>query len=244
MNVLVVGGASGLGRALVERCLARNDRVCILDVDEGGLAELAGRVESMHLDIGDAGSIASVVASLGGRPPFDLVAITAGISAVGRFETLDPERLSAVVAVNLTGPILLTTALLQAELLARGGRLVLVSSLSHFVGYPGASVYAATKQGLVGFARSIRREMRRDFGITVQVVAPGPMDTVHAERYAPPGSSRGRRSSPDAIAGAILGRRSGGVLVPGSGARMAALAGALFPRLMGRLMRRLIYDRF
>jgi len=238
MNVLVVGGSAGLGRALVARCQAQGDKVSVLDIDT------ATNVGATFFDIADADSVPATIVTLRGYAPFDLVAITAGVSAVGRFETLDIDRLSEVIAVNLTGPLLLTTALLKAGLIAKGGRLVLVSSLSHFVGYPGASVYAATKQGLVGFAKSIGRVARREYGVTVMVVTPGPMDTGHAERYAPPGSGRGTRTSPDSVAAAILRRRSGGIVIPGHGSKLAAIAGVLFPRFTGRMMRRLIYDRF
>jgi len=238
MNVLVVGGSAGLGRALVARCRAQGDKVTVLDIDT------ATDVDATYFDIADADSVPTTIVKLRGHAPFDLVAITAGVSAVGRFETVDAGRLSEVIAVNLTGPLLLTTAILKAGLIARGGRLVLVSSLSYFVGYPGASVYAATKQGLVGFAKSIRRVARREYGVTVMVVTPGPMDTGHAARYAPPGSGRGRRASPDAVAATILRRRSGGIVIPGAGSKLAAIAGMLFPRFTGRMMRRLIYDRF
>lgn len=244
MRVLVVGGASGLGRAIAELCLARGDTVSVLDIDAAGLATLPASVERALLDLADGESVAAVVTALREGAPFDLVAVTAGISASGRFETLDRDRLAHVVATNLTGPISLVAALLQAGLVARKGRLVLVSSLSHFVGYPGASVYAATKQGLVGFARSIRPAVRRELGASVLVMAPGPMDTGHAERYAPPGSKRGGRINPDVVAAAILRRWSGGVMVPGLQAKLAAAAGVLCPQLIGRIMRRLIYERF
>jgi len=137
------------------------------------LAALEAPVDTIVFDIAGDDSVATTVAALGDGPSFDLVAITAGISAVGRFEALDRERLAEVVAVNLTGPMVLATALLQAGMIANEGRVVFVSSLSYFVGYPGASVYAATKQWPVAFARSIRGELWRDFGVTVQVVAPG-----------------------------------------------------------------------
>lgn len=244
MRALVIGGASGLGQAIVEICLARNDTVSVLDIDAAALATLPPTIETAVLDIADAKDVSAAVSFLRGRAPFDLIAITAGISAAGRFEELDRDHLADVVAVNLTGPITLVAALLQAGLIARNGQLVLVSSLSHFVGYPGASVYAATKQGLVAFARSIRPALRRDLGATVLIVAPGPMDTDHAERYAPPGSSRSLRTRPDVVAAQILRRRSGGIMVPGPQAKLAAIAGVMFPRFTGRMMRRFLYDQF
>jgi len=243
MNVLVVGAASGLGHAVAAQALARGDAVVALDRDADGLRQLAPAIRTFACDLGDPASIATAVAALAGHAPFDLVVLTAGISAVGRFEMIAPGTMAEVVAVNLTGPMLLTRALLAGRALRRGGRLVFTSSLSHFVGYPGASAYAATKDGLVVFADGIRRELRRDHGITVQTVLPGPMDTPHAQRYAPPGARRGRRIDPARVAAIVLQRRRGRLIVPGVGARIAALAGWLAPGLLGRIMRRVIYER-
>lgn len=243
MKVLVVGGVSGLGQALVELALSHGSEVIVFDNDPAGLALHASNVITRFCDIADITSIDAALSSITIHSPFDLVAITAGINAVGRFEELNPSAMSRVVAVNLTGTMQLTRELVTRGLIARGGRLVLTSSLSHFVGYPGASAYAASKDGVAVFGISIRQELRRKHGITVQVVAPGPMDTPHAERYAPPGSRGAHRTRPQAIAESILERRQAGLFVPSVGAALVAVIGSLVPSLAGRVMHRLIYLR-
>jgi cyclic-di-GMP-binding biofilm dispersal mediator protein len=243
MNLLIIGGASGLGRALVDLALSAGHQVSVLDHDTAGLAALPSTVPTAICDIADSGSVDDALAAVSHRSPFDLVAITAGVSAVGRFEEIDPAAMDRVTRINLTGTMMMTHALIARGCVARGGRLVLTSSLSYFVSYPGASAYAATKDGVVVFGKSIRRELQRVHGVTVQIVAPGPMDTPHAARYAPPGSRADRRAKPRAIAAQILRRRRGGLFVPDLASRGAAIAGSLLPQVVGRLMRKIIYRK-
>lgn len=243
MKVLVVGGASGLGRAIVELSLQRGDDVTVLDHNASGLDFWSNRAATAVCNIADRESIDAALVSISAGSPFDLVAVTAGISAVGRFEEVDPIDMLRVVAINLTGSMVLTHALVTRGLIARGGRLVLTSSLSHYVGYPGASAYAASKDGIVAFGKGIAADLKRTHGITVQIAAPGPMDTPHAERYAPPGSRRDRRAKPEAIAASILQRRRAGLFVPGIAPRFMAGMGRLLPGLAGRIMLNAIYRR-
>lgn len=243
MKVLVIGGASGLGRALVEIALQRGDDVTVLDLDAGALETWSDRAIIAACDVSNSGSVSSALVSVSSRSPFDLVAITAGISAVGRFEKMETIEMSRVLAVNLTGTMTVTQALVSRGMIGRGGRLVLTSSLSHFVGYPGASAYAASKDGVIAFGKSITAEFKRRHAITVQIAAPGPMDTPHADQHAPPGSRRDQRAKPETIAASILRRRRSGLFVPGLAARLLAGMGRLFPRLAGRVMLGAIYNR-
>ena len=243
MKVLVIGGASGLGEAVADQALHRGDAVTVLDFDAERLEKFSARARTGQCDIADGSSVERALDSVAESGPFDLVVFTAGISAVGRFEELDPIIMARVVGINLTGTMVTTAAILERDMIAPSGRLVFTSSLSYFVGYPGASAYAASKDGLVAFARSIRRELRRRHAIVVQVVTPGPMDTAHAERYAPPGSRRDRRTSPKKVAATILRATRNGLIIPGAAARLAATVGWLAPVWTGRIMRRVIYDR-
>lgn len=243
MKVLVIGGASGLGRALVEIALQRGDDVTVLDLDAGALGTWSNRASFAACDVSNSGSVGGALASISSRSPFDLVAITAGVSAVARFEKMETIEMSRVLTINLTGTMTVTQALVSRGMIARGGRLVLTSSLSHFVGYPGASAYAASKDGVIAFGKSIAAELKRKHAITVQIAAPGPMDTSHADRHAPPGSRRDRRAKPEAIAASILSRRRAGLFVPGLAPRLIASVGRLFPGLAGRVMVHTIYNR-
>lgn len=243
MNVLVVGGASGLGRALVELSRLRGDTVTVLDHDASGLEIYGSRIETAVCDIADRRSIEAALERISAAFRFDLVAITAGVSFVGRFEEIDPGEMARVLATNVTGTMMLVHALVTGRRIARGGRLVLTSSLSHYIGYPGASVYAASKDGVVAFGKSIAQDLRREQGIIVQIAAPGPMDTPHAERHAPLGSRRDRRAKPEAIAASVLRRRRAGLFVPGFAPSLMAVMGRLFPDLAARIMRDAIYKR-
>ena len=144
----------------------------------------------------------------------------------------------------MLAPMLLTAGLLARDRLAPGATIVFVSSLSHFVSYPGASVYAATKDGLASYARSlfVAAGAGRLHCVTVY---PGPTRTQHARRYAPPGASGARRMPPEAVAEAIARavRRRRRTAIPGAGNRAAALVGRAWPTLAERAMRRLVFDR-
>lgn len=242
MRVLVTGGASGLGAALVAACRRRGDAVTVIDIAPA--PENSG-VTWIKADLSQSAAISALGSELAAKAPFDLVVASAGISAAGPFEDQDAALHPAVIAVNLTAPAQLLAHLLQTGGIARGGRVVLVSSLSHFTGYPGAAVYAGTKDGLVALARALRRPMWRAGRIAVHAIAPGPMDTPHAARFAPPGASGRGRAAPAQVADFILGLRGRAVVaVPGGGPKVMALFGRLAPGLATRAMRRLIYDRF
>ena len=136
-----------------------------------------------------------------------------------------------------------TPMLLQRGLVGDNGSLIYILSLSYFLGYPGASVYAGTKDRVAVFARSLRKALRPR-GIKVLTVMPGPLDTEHARRYAPPGASGQGRMQPRVAAERIIARMgTSGTLVPGSGPMLAGLLGRLFPTLATALMRRSIFEK-
>ncbi len=241
MKVLVTGGASGLGAALVVACRQRGDRVSVIDLAPAPEADLAWFQHDMGSP--DPQDWAQLDTWLAARGPFDLVVQSAGISATGPFESIAPERHLGVIGVNLAGPIQLALILHQGGLMAQGGRLVFVASLSCFTGYPGAASYAASKDGLATFARSLRKPLRKQ-EIFVQLVCPGPMDTPHATRYAPEGSSGKGRIAPETVARAILraAPRQFGI-VPGAGPKLTATLGRAFPQTMTRIMGRVLFDK-
>jgi cyclic-di-GMP-binding biofilm dispersal mediator protein len=242
MKVLITGGASGLGAALVAACAARGDAVTVLDI-----AAAPPDAAAMWLcaDLADPAAVSALAPALAQGGPFDLVVACAGLSATGPFEDQDAAAHPVLIAVNLTAPALVLAHLLQTGGLAPGGRVVLVSSLSYFTGYPGAAVYGGTKDGLVALARALRKPLWRAGRIAIHALAPGPMDTPHAARYAPPGASGKGRIAPEAVAEFILRLRGRALVpVPGAGARMMAGFGRLAPGLATRAMRRIIYDKY
>jgi len=244
MRALITGGASGLGAALVRGMLSHGHEIVVVDQDVARLENLPREVLRFSADLADSALLDRLVVTMMPSGPFDLVVMNAGVSASGPFEEIPGGDHQRVVAVNLVAPITLTALLLQRGLVRDGGSLILISSLSHFLGYPGASVYAGTKDGVAVFARSLRKSLRPR-RIKVLTVMPGPLDTEHARRYAPPGASGRGRMAPEAAARQIIGRiGTSGVLVPGLGPKLAGVLGRLLPKLAAALMRRSILEKF
>ncbi|MGP9788553.1 SDR family NAD(P)-dependent oxidoreductase [Roseinatronobacter sp. NSM] len=245
-RVLITGGSSGLGKALVAACHDRGlGPVSVLDVAPAPDAA-GGKLDWVLHDMADtrAQSWSALAETLQEQGPFDLVILNAGISATGRFEGIPLATHLAVARVNLLGPMRLVHMLLHAGLLAQGGRVVFISSLSVYTGYPGAASYAASKDGLASLARALRKPLRKAGNISVQLVCPGPMDTPHAARHAPEGARADRRSDPARVARQILELPQGRfVLLPGLGAKLAAVAGTLFPHMMTRIMGKVLFAR-
>lgn len=242
MKVLVTGGASGLGAAVVAACAARGDAVTVLDI--APVAKAPG-VRWLRADLAQPEALEPLADDLAAAGPFDLIVASAGISATGRFEAQDPAAFAPLIAVNLVAPAVLLAHLLRGGGIARGGRVVLVSSLSHFTGYPGAAVYGGTKDGLVALARGLRGPLWRSGRIAIHAVAPGPMDTPHAALHAPPGASGAGRIAPEAVAAFVLGLRGRRMVpVPGAGPRLMAAFGRIAPGLATRAMRRLIWAKY
>ncbi len=142
-----------------------------------------------------------------------------------------------IVAVNLTGPMVVTARLLEARHIRAGGTIVFVSSLSHFLGYPGASVYSATKDGIASYARSVRAAMK-GLSVNVLTVFPGPTRTAHARQHSPDNSREHKRMAPEELADRILWavERRKRSLVPGWPNRLAAGLGRWLPGVTARAM--------
>ncbi|GAB4215524.1 MAG: hypothetical protein OHK0022_55530 [Roseiflexaceae bacterium] len=250
-HCVITGAADGIGRALALRFAAAGWSVTGIDQDaaraeQTRAALLAHGVAARFLiaDLARAGSIEELLAQLDSLPPASALVHCAGISAVGRFAGIPPARQQAVLDVNLRAPLLLTAGMLRGRLLTRDSTLVFVASLSCFTSYPGAAVYAASKDGLAAFARSLAVALAPR-GPHVLTVYPGPTRTAHARRYSPDNRREHRRMPPERLAELIFQalrarRRS---LIPGTGNRLFALAGRLLPGLTEWAMRKTILDR-
>jgi hypothetical protein len=250
-RALVTGAARGIGFALAERLGLSGYGILGVDRDARAAFAAAETLRAKRiaigfeiLDLGDRPALDALVERLAPGPPFDLVVQNAGISCTGRFEGADPARLAEVISVNLESPLVLTAGLLRSGRIAPGGTLVFVSSLSHFVGYPGAAVYAATKDGIASYARSLSVALAPR-GTRVLTVFPGPVRTEHAERHAPRGSDPTRRMDPALLAARIEAAVRDGKsrLIPSLGLRIAAWAGRTFPRAVDRAMKKALLDR-
>jgi 3-oxoacyl-[acyl-carrier protein] reductase len=213
---LVSGGSRGLGLAVVERLLARGDSVATFSRSGSeSLAALAakhpGRLLIESLDAADASALRGFVeraaAAFGS---IDHCIANAAIAHEGVLATATDAEIDAMLAVNLRGAIVLVReAVRQMLVKAEQPSVTLVSSIVASHGSPGLAVYAATKAGLEGFARSLARELGPR-GIRVNAVAPGFLETDLSASLSADNRSRiirrtplGRLGLPADVVGAV-----------------------------------------
>jgi short-subunit dehydrogenase len=249
MKCAVTGGAGDIGAAILQSFASRGYNPIGIDINAEAVAaisrDLARYADEGSFIVADLATDAGISKVAKALPPeLDVFVHAAGINAVGKFENLALERQRAVVNLNLLTPMLLTRALLEHGRLAPHSSLVFVSSLSHFVGYPGASAYAASKDGLAAYARNVSVALA-DLPVHVTIVYPGPTRTAHAYRYSPDNRHERRRMRPEVLADAIFEgvQTRQHQLIPGFGNRVAAFIGRHSPKLTERVMRKTIFDK-
>ncbi len=249
MNCVITGAAAGIGLALTRRFAGAGFDVTAVDCDRTAIDRILSErhpvLSTVHWVVSDLGSAedrGELIRKLAHGTGIEVLIHNAGINVAGRFSTADPKPWESLIEVNLLAPMELTTGLLPS--LRDKSSLVFVSSLSHFVSYPGAAVYAATKDGLASYARSVGCAFRSRH-ISVLTVFPGPTRTAQAREASPDNSREHKRMDPDKVAERILkaiqNRRHR--LVPGVSNRLAAAFGRLLPRASERAMRRAIFQK-
>ncbi len=206
---VVAGGGGGIGRAVVERLVEAGATVASLD--RAGVPAPAGAT-AVECDLADPAAIDSVFDDLEARHDrLDVVVHTAGITRDAVLWKLDDDAWSDVMRVNLDSAFrLVRRATPWLRRGGAGGSVVLVSSINGERGKFGQANYAASKAGLIGFARTAARELG-GFGIRVNVVAPGMIATEMTSRLPDDVRQRaldetplGRIGEPDDVARAIL----------------------------------------
>lgn len=204
--VLVTGGTRGIGLAIARRFATLGDRVAVThrgaEVPEGLLGVRCDVTSQSEVDA----AFARVEAELG---PVEVLVSNAGITRDGLLLRMSEADFTDVLEANLVGAFRVCKRATQGMIRARRGRIVLVSSVVAMLGSGGQTNYAASKAGLVGFARSLAREVGSR-GITVNVVAPGPVDTDMTAALSPERMAElvaavplGRTATPDEIAGVV-----------------------------------------
>lgn len=229
----VTGGASGVGRAIVAALAARGDLVVVLDIAEPAAPGPGAGRAHVATDVGDEAQVEAAFAAVDGRfGCLDVLVNCAGIDiATPLIDTLADEW-ERVQRVNATGVFLCTRAAAR-RMVARGsGCIVSVSSINAHLGWRNRSAYSASKGAIEAFSRAAAAELG-PFGIRVNVVAPGSIETplwggtltaaaraAHAARTA-----LGRIGSADEVAGAVAyltsdeARYVTGIVLPVCGGR-------------------------
>ncbi len=185
-SILVTGGSRGLGLGIGHALASAGFRVIAVARREGEeLAATRAAIEregrgALHFrafDLADIDGIADFVKLLTGEfgALYGLVN-NAGLGTSGILATLPESAIARLIMLNVTSPIMLTKYAVRSMMPRREGRIVNISSIVSTTGYSGLTVYSATKASLVGFTRSLAREVG-SLGISVNAVAPGFVDT-------------------------------------------------------------------
>jgi len=177
----VTGAGRGIGRAIALKLAAAGCSVALADLDEAAARNVAtecgARSVSLHADVTDPRSVrAAVTRAEDALGPIDVLVNNAGWDKVEPFLESSEKTWAKVIAVNLTGVLNCTKAVLPGMVERGRGRIVSISSDAARVGSSGEAVYAAAKAGVIAFSKTIAREVARH-GINVNVVCPGPTNT-------------------------------------------------------------------
>src|SRR3954469_9722382 len=180
---IVTGASRGIGRAIAQQMARQGAMVIAAERGENARAVAeeiqgtGGRAEAVALDVTAAGSVERLVALVLERHSrIDVLVNNAGITRDQLLLRMKRDDWDAVLATNLTGAFALTQAVLKPMIRQKSGRIICISSVVGQAGNAGQANYAASKAGLIGFAKSIAQEVASR-NITVNVVAPGLIDT-------------------------------------------------------------------
>jgi 3-oxoacyl-[acyl-carrier protein] reductase len=215
---LITGASRGIGRAVALE-LARQGAAVALNYQQSQEAVEAVRAEAERLgaqalvvqaDVSQSADVERLVSSTLQRfERVDVLINNAGVTRDRLLMRMSDEDWDVVLQTNLRGAFLCTRAVLRGMIRQRSGRIISISSVSGIVGNAGQANYAAAKAGLIGFTRSIAREVASR-GITANVVAPGYIDTDMWNDVAPAARDHflglvplGHPGSPDDVASAV-----------------------------------------
>ena len=217
-TALITGGSRGIGRAVCLELARRGRRVAVnfarnADAARRVVEEVAaggGEAASFAADVSDPDAVRKMFAGVEKKwGPVEILVNNAGMTADNLLLRMGEDDWRRVLEVNLTSAFLCSKAALRGMVRARWGRIVCVSSAAGVAGNPGQANYAASKAGLIGFSKSLAKEVGSR-GITVNVVAPGFIATdmtarlgEGAEETIRSGTSLGRIGQPEEAAVAV-----------------------------------------
>ena len=185
-NVVVTGGSRGLGLGIARRlagagyraiAIARKETAQLTTAMDEAERRGLGSLAFVPFDLAETADIPRLVKGL--RSEFGAIyglVNNAGVGFDGVLALMRNAQIAELVKLNTLSPIVLTKYVVRGMIAVGGGRIVNVASIVGFTGYRGLSVYAATKAALIGFTRSLAREVG-PLGVNVNAVAPGFVDT-------------------------------------------------------------------
>jgi 3-oxoacyl-[acyl-carrier protein] reductase len=191
LNVIVTGGSRGLGLGIALKLVRSGYRVIAVARHEG--EELASAIReleserrpgSLHFlpfDLAEVSGIPALVKEM--RKEFGSIYAlvnNAGLGTSGVLTNMRDSEIEQLLRINVLSPVILTKYVVRSMMAGQGGRIVNIASVISFTGYTGLSVYGASKASLIGFTRSLARELG-PLGINVNAIAPGFADTQMTE---------------------------------------------------------------
>jgi NAD(P)-dependent dehydrogenase (short-subunit alcohol dehydrogenase family) len=210
MAAIVTGGSAGIGRAIARRMLDQGRQVISLDMQPSGLAH--PKLRHVHVDLTDTEATRKAAAEVVRDHAVTTVIHNAGIIRPALLADVKVQDVNALVNLHVSAALLLVQAALPTMKSAGYGRVVLVSTRA-VLGLPTRTAYSATKSAMLGMARTWALELAPQ-GITVNVVAPGPIKTANFHGVIPEGSPQvdrviqsipvKRLGQPDDVARAVM----------------------------------------
>lgn len=208
---VVTGGSAGIGAAICQALLAADYEVTSLDRQKPAWSH--ARLKSINVDLMDAAATEQVAADVAKSAPVSHFVHNAGIILPNLVESANPDDLVALTRLHLAAPLVLLKAFLPGFKQRRAGRVILISSRAA-LGVVTRTAYSATKAGIIGMGRTWALELAKH-GITVNMIAPGPIGTTQMfQELVPVGSEVegaiaksipvGRLGTPEDVANAVV----------------------------------------
>ena len=213
---LVTGASRGIGAAIADTLAAQGARVIGTATSEAGAQAISARLAAHDgagrvLDVNDAAAVEALLADIGKEfGTLSILVNNAGITRDNLLMRMKDEDWQAIIDTNLTSVYRTSKAVMRGMMKARHGRIVNIASVIGVTGNAGQANYAAAKAGIIGFSKSLAKEIGSR-GVTVNVVAPGfietdmPRDLPEDARQAMLGQiALGRLGAPQDVANAVL----------------------------------------
>jgi short-subunit dehydrogenase len=242
-TALLTGATGGLGRAIATALADRGATLVLSSRKAAELEELAGSLpgdghRAIVSDLAEPGETETLTAEAG---EVDVLVANAGLPASGRLEGFSQEEIGRALRVNLESPVRMARELAPRMEERGDGHLVFISSISGKAATPRASLYAATKFGLRGFALCLRDDLRPS-GVGVSVITPGAIRAAgmfaDSQAKPPPGLGTG---TPEQVAAAVveaIEKNRGEISVAPLRQRALAKVAMLAPEISGRVSHR------